>query len=43
MSQANDRQIYVTRDVMSIAYGKLELLWFDQRFGSVLLDVEYVS
>jgi class 3 adenylate cyclase/tetratricopeptide (TPR) repeat protein len=30
MSQANDRQVYVTRDVMSIAYGKLELLYKDR-------------
>ena len=31
MSQAEPRQIYVTRDVMSIAYGKLDLLYKDRR------------
>jgi class 3 adenylate cyclase len=30
MSQANDREIYVTRDVVSIAYRKLDLLYKDR-------------
>jgi class 3 adenylate cyclase len=35
MSQANDRQIFVTRDVMSIAYGKLDLLCKDRGMFSL--------